>query len=142
MTYMDKDGTPKRPYMIHRALLGSIERFFATLVEHYAGNFPVWLAPVQVVVLPVSEKYIGYAREVYSKLFDEDLRVELDDSSERISYKIRAAEVRKIPYMIIVGAKEVEAGTVSVRRHGVGDLGQMTLSNFIKNLRNNIKNKK
>lgn len=142
MTYIDKDGTPKRPYMIHRALLGSIERFFATLVEHYAGNFPVWLAPVQVVVLPVSEKYIGYAREVYSKLFNEDLRVELDDSSERISYKIRAAEVRKIPYMIIVGAKEVEAGTVSVRRHGVGDLGQMTLSNFIKNLRNDIKNKK
>ena len=142
MTYIGIDGKPKRPYMIHRALLGSIERFFATLVEHYAGNFPVWLAPVQIIVLPISKDCNEYAWEVYRKLFDEDLRVELDDSSERISYKIRAAEVRKIPYMIIVGTREVEAGTISVRRHGIGDLGQMTLSDFIKNLRNDIKNKK
>ncbi len=138
MTYVAKDGSFQRPYMIHRALLGSIERFFATLVEHYAGNFPTWLAPVQVAVLSVSERHNDYAREVYSRLFDEGIRVELDDSSERIGYKIRAAETQKIPYMLIVGEREVSAGTVSVRRHGKGDVGTMPLGEFIRTIKDEI----
>ncbi len=138
MTYVAADGTFKRPYMIHRALFGSMERFFATLLEFTGGNFPVWIAPTQVAVLPVSEKYIDYARQVFDSLFAEDIRVELDDSSERIGYKIRAAETMKIPYMLIVGAKEQETETVSVRRHGEGDLGQMPLEEFVDRIKREI----
>ncbi|MCD6531711.1 threonine--tRNA ligase [bacterium] len=138
MTYVAADGTFKRPYMIHRALFGSMERFFATLLEFTGGNFPVWIAPTQVAVLPVSEKYLDYARRVFDRLFAEDIRVELDDSSERIGYKIRAAETIKIPYMLIVGAKEQETGAVSVRRHGEGDLGQMPLDEFVDRIKREI----
>ena len=138
MTYTAPDGTFRRPYMIHRALFGSMERFFATLLEFTGGNFPVWIAPTQVAVLPVSEKYLDYARQVFDRLFAEDIRVELDDSSERIGYKIRAAETMKIPYMLIVGTKEQETETVSVRRHGEGDLGQMPLEEFVDRIKGEI----
>ena len=142
MVYTAQDGTFHRPYMIHRALLGSLERFFATLIEHWAGNFPLWLAPVQVIVLPVSDKHNEYARKIYDELFERDFRVEIDDSDERIGYKIRAAENRKIPYMIIVGAKEEEANNISVRKHLKGDIGSMTMAEFIEKTSDEIKSKK
>ncbi|MCD6417171.1 threonine--tRNA ligase [bacterium] len=142
MVYTAQDGTFHRPYMIHRALLGSLERFFATLIEHWAGNFPLWLAPVQVIVLPVSDKHNEYARKIYDELFERDFRVEIDDSDERIGYKIRAAENRKIPYMIIVGAKEEEANNISVRKHLKGDIGSMTMAEFIEKTSAEIKSKK
>ena len=141
MVYTAQDGTFHRPYMIHRALLGSLERFFATLIEHWAGNFPLWLAPVQVIVLPVSDKHNEYARKIYDELFERDFRVEIDDSDERIGYKIRAAENRKIPYMIIVGAKEEEANNISVRKHLKGDIGSMTMAEFIEKTSDEIKSK-
>ena len=121
--YIDSDGQQKRPFMIHRALLGSIERFFGVLIEHYAGNFPLWLAPVQVKVLPITDSFNEYAAGVVDRLKRRGLRVVLDDRSEKIGAKIRDAELFKVPYMFIVGAKEVEAGQVSVRKHGTGDLG-------------------
>ncbi len=142
MIYIAKDGLPKRPYVIHRALFGSIERFFAILLEHYSGNFPVWLAPVQVAILPVSEKHVDYAQNVYKELFDEEFRIILDDSDERVGYKIRFAETRKIPYMMILGEKEEEKKIVSIRRHLEGDLGQMSLVNFKSKLRKEINSKK
>ncbi len=121
--YIDSDGQQKRPFMIHRALLGSIERFFGVLIEHYAGNFPLWLAPVQVKVLPITDSFNEYAASVVDKMKKRGLRVVLDDRSEKIGAKIRDAELFKVPYMFIVGAKEAEAGKVSVRKHGTGDLG-------------------
>jgi threonyl-tRNA synthetase len=142
MTYIAKDGFQKRPYVIHRALFGSIERFFAILLEHYAGNFPVWLAPVQVAILPVSEKHVDYSQNVYKELFDDGFRVILDDSNERVGYKIRIAETKKIPYMMILGEKEEEKKIVSIRRHLDGDLGQMSLVNFKSKLRKEINSKK
>jgi threonyl-tRNA synthetase len=121
--YIDSDGQHKRPFMIHRALLGSIERFFGVLIEHYAGNFPLWLAPVQVKVLPITDNFNDYAAGVVDKLKRHGLRAVLDDRSEKIGAKIRDAELFKVPYMFIVGAKEAEADKVSMRKHGTGDLG-------------------
>jgi len=121
--YIDSDGRQKRPYMVHRALLGSIERFFGVLIEHYAGNFPLWLAPVQAKVLPITDNLNEYARTVVDRLVKLGLRVQLDDRSEKIGAKIRDAEMQKIPYMLIVGGREAEADKVSVRKHGTGDLG-------------------
>ncbi len=123
LTYVDRDGQQKRPFMIHRALLGSIERFFGVLIEHYAGNFPLWLAPVQVKVLPITDSINEYAAGVVRELQDRRIRAVLDDRSEKIGAKIRDAEMQKVPYMFVVGAKEAEAGSVSVRKHGEGDLG-------------------
>ncbi len=139
MTYTASDGSFQRPYMIHRALLGAMERFFATLLEHTGGNFPLWLAPVQVSVISVSEKYREYAQKVTDRLLEDDFRVELDDSDQRIGYKIRAAENQKIPYMIIVGEKEENSGNISVRKHLEGDLGSMNLDEFIEKLKNEMK---
>jgi threonyl-tRNA synthetase len=117
--------------MVHRALLGSMERFFGTLIEYHAGNFPLWLCPVQTIVIPISEHYENYAREVNSKLKKAGIRSVVDLQNEKIGYKIRAAEMRKIPYMFIVGAKEESSETVSVRRHGVGDLGSKQIAEII-----------
>ncbi len=141
MTYMSDDGSLQRPYMIHRALLGALERFFATLIEHYAGNFPLWLAPVQVIVLPVSEKFNDYGRKIADELFGKDIRAELDVSDERVSYKIRGAELRKIPYMAVVGGREEEAHNLSVRRHGEGDIGAMTLDELIERIQREVAEK-
>ncbi len=134
VTYRDKDGIDKRPYLVHRALFGSMERFFATLIEYYGGNFPLWLAPIQVAVLPVSEDNIEYAEKVYKELLDQNLRVKIDKSNEKLGAKIRDAELEKIPFMVIIGKKEVEQNLISVRKHGVGDIGKMSLTDLIKTL--------
>lgn len=131
LTYVDRDGQQKRPFMIHRALLGSIERFFGVLVEHYAGNFPTWLAPEQVKVLPITDAINGYAASVVDRLKQAGIRAMLDDRSEKIGAKIRDAELLKVPYMFIVGAKEAEGDNVSVRRHGDGDLGVKTVKDAV-----------
>ncbi len=121
LTYTGADNADHRPVMIHRALMGSFERFIGMLVEHYAGEFPVWLAPVQAIVLPVADRHIEYANEVKAELGD--FRVEVDERTESIGRKIREAELRKIPFMLVVGDREVEERTASVRRHKEGDQG-------------------
>jgi threonyl-tRNA synthetase len=117
--------------MVHRALWGSIERFFGVLIEHYAGAFPLWLAPMQVVVLPITDKQLDYARSVVERLRSAGLRVELDARSEKINLKIREAQLQKIPYMLVVGAREAEAGNVAVRHRKDGDLGARPLEEFL-----------
>jgi threonyl-tRNA synthetase len=131
ITYKDADGTEKRPVMIHRALYGSLERFFGILIEHYAGAFPTWLAPVQVVVLPVSEKYVDYAKELSEKFDKYGIRVELDDRNETLGYRIRENQIRKVPYMIIVGEKEKESGKISVRTRDGKDIHDVDVEEFI-----------
>ncbi len=128
LTYIDRDGQQKRPYMIHRALLGAVERFFGVLVEHYAGDFPLWLAPVQVKVLPITDDFNEYGSEVVRQLKQQGIRAELDDRSEKVGAKIRDAEMEKVPYMLITGAKEIENNTVSLRKHGAGDLGSRSVA--------------
>jgi len=141
LTYVDKDGQKKRPVMVHRAIMGSIERFIGLLIEHYAGLFPTWLAPTQVVIIPVSDKYLEYADEVYEKLKGAGIRVKLDDESAKVGYKIRKAELMKIPYMLIVGEKEQQSGTVSVRSKREGDLGAMDLNAFLDKILTEIREK-
>ncbi|HMD68892.1 MAG TPA: threonine--tRNA ligase [Chitinivibrionales bacterium] len=131
LEYADADGTKKRPVMIHRALFGSMERFIGIMLEHYAGALPVWLAPVQAKVIPISDKSMAYAQQVYHACSAAGIRVELDDRSEKMGYKIRDAETKKIPYMAVVGEKEAEAKTVSVRRHKDGDQGARSLESFV-----------
>ncbi len=138
ITFRDSDGRDKRPYMIHRALLGSFERFFGVLIEHYAGNFPLWLAPEQVRILPVSEKFMNYAEKVLDVLKREKIRAGIDAENEKLGYKVRKAEIQKIPYLFIVGKKEEEKEAVSVRKHGEGDLGIMEIRKVIKLLREEI----
>ncbi len=123
LEYIGEDGKAHQPVMIHRALLGSLERFFGVLIEHYAGAFPLWLAPVQAVVIPVAERHQEYARAVAAELRQAGLRVEVDERSEKMGYKIREAQVQKVPYMLVVGDREAEAKTVSVRHRQTGDLG-------------------
>ena len=131
LTYVDRDGSEKCPVVIHRAILGSLDRFMAYLIEETKGRFPVWLAPVQVKVLPVSEKTLDYARQVTEELEDAGIRVVLDASNEKIGYKIRQAQQEdRVPYMLILGAKEAEAGNISVRTRGGEDLGAMALADF------------
>jgi threonyl-tRNA synthetase len=131
LEYIGADNQKHRPVMIHRAPFGSLERFVAVLIEHCAGNFPLWLSPEQIAVLPISEKYAEYAQEVYSELEEIDIRGIVDHRDEKIGRKIRDAEVKKIPFMLIVGEKEQEEGKVSIRKHGQGDLGSMTINEFI-----------
>ena len=131
LTFVGEDGREHRPYMVHRALLGSMERFFGVLIEHYGGAFPVWLAPVQAVLIPITDRHVPYAQEVARQLRAADLRVQVDDRSERMSAKIRDAQLQKIPYMLIVGDREAEAGTVAVRLRTELDLGAMLVADFI-----------
>ena len=138
LEYVGADNQKHRPVMIHRAPFGSMERFVAVLTEHCAGNFPLWLAPDQIAVLPISEKFEDYANRVFSELKTHDIRGILDNRDEKIGRKIRDAEVKKIPFMLIVGEKEQSAGKVAVRRHGQGDLGTMTLDEFVKLFNNEI----
>ena len=130
LTYQGADNAEHRPVMIHRALLGSMERFAGILIEHHAGRFPVWLAPVQATILPVADRHLGYAREVAAKLREAALRVRIDERSESVGKKIHDAEVAKLPYMLVVGDRELEAGQVSVRSHDEGDLGTMSPDEF------------
>ena len=130
LTYIGADNSEHRPVMIHRAILGSIERFFGIIIEHFAGAFPLWLAPVQAVVLPLSEKFIGYAENVTRQLAAEGLRVELDASNEKLGARIRLAQLQKIPYMLVVGEKEEAAGNISVRKRTGGDQGVSSIADF------------
>ena len=139
LVYRDADGEDKKPIMIHRALLGSFERFFGVLIEHYAGNFPLWLAPVQVAILPISEKFLDYGEEIEKTLKSKGYRAVLDRRAEKIGFKIREHETKKVPYMLIVGEKELSSNTVSVRKHGEGDMGQMGLAEFIAHLEKELK---
>jgi threonyl-tRNA synthetase len=132
LEYIGSDNQKLRPVMIHRAPFGSMERFVAVLIEHCAGNFPLWLAPDQAIILPISEKYQNYAKNVLNLLNNYEIRSLIDERNEKTGKKIRDAEVRKIPYMLIVGEKEEEAGTISVRRHGKGDIGTFTIEEFAK----------
>ncbi len=134
LEFVSDDGSRQRPIMVHRALMGSLERFFGVLIEHYAGAFPVWLAPVQAVILTVTDQGAEYARGIADRMRTKGLRVEADVRSEKLGGKIREAELQKIPYMLIVGKKEMEAGTVSVRSKKKGDLGPMTVEDFLGHL--------
>ena len=142
LTYTGEDGLKHRPVMIHRVVYGSIERFIGILIEHYAGAFPAWLAPTQVRILPITDKHVAYAKELNDKMFALGLRVYLDDRNEKIGYKIREAQVQKIPYMLVIGDKEVEEATVAVRRRSEGDLGAMKAEDFIAMLQKEIAEKK
>ncbi len=139
--YIGEDGKEHRPIMIHRALFGSIERFFGILIEHYAGLFPLWLAPTQVIILPITDRHHEYARKAASSLRAVGLRVEVDKRNEKVGYKIREAELLKIPYMVIVGDKEVENAQLSIRHKGEGDLGKMTVEELIERLSAEVKGK-
>lgn len=132
LEYTGADGEKHRPIMIHRVAFGSIERFIGILIEHYAGKFPVWLSPVQVKILPVSDKFAEYAKKVSDQLKEAGVRVETDDRSEKLGYKIRSAQMEKVPYMLIVGEKEMEENSVSVRRRDEGDIGSMSVDAFAK----------
>jgi threonyl-tRNA synthetase len=134
LTYTGADNAEHRPVMIHRALMGSFERFIGILIEHYAGEFPVWLAPVQAIALPIADRHNDAAGHVVAKLRDAGLRAELDDRTESVGRKIREAELRKIPFMLVVGDREAEEGTVAVRRHGVGDEGSVPADEFVARL--------
>ena len=131
LEYTGADGEKHRPVMIHRVVLGSIERFIGVITEHFAGAFPLWLAPEQVKILPISDRFHDYAEELRAKLDAAGLRVSVDTRSEKIGYKIREAQLHKIPYMLVIGEKEVESGTVSVRKRGEGDIGAMGIGDFI-----------
>ena len=142
LTYTDKDGSDKSPVMIHRAILGSFERFMMTLIEHFAGAFPLWLAPEQVRVIPVSDKFGEYAKSVQEKLHKVGVRVKLDDDSESLAKRIRNAEKLKVPVIMVVGEKEQESDSVSIRRHGKGDLGSSSLEQAISMIEDEISNRK
>ena len=137
--YIGEDGQKHRPIMIHRACFGSMERFIGILTEHYAGAFPTWMAPVQVKILPISEKHVEYAKELAKQMHRDYVRVEVDDRSEKIGYKIRQAQMAKVSYMLVVGDKEVEEGTVNVRKHGGDELGSVPFEEFFNSIKIEIK---
>ncbi|MCY6356400.1 threonine--tRNA ligase [Clostridium sp. ZS2-4] len=141
LTYIGKDGEKHRPVMVHRVAFGSIERFIGILIEHFAGRFPLWLAPVQVKVLPISDKYMEYAAKVKDVLFEKGIRVEIDDRAEKIGYKIREAQLQKVPYMLVLGEKEMNENTIAVRSRNDGDLGAMNLDEFVQKLAEEIQEK-
>ena len=140
LAYIDKDGEKKTPVVLHRAILGSIDRFMAYYLEETKGALPTWLAPVQVKILPITDKQLDYCKKVEQELLDKDIRVELDDRQEKVGYKIREAQMEKIPYMLIVGDKEIEANAVGVRTRKDGDIGQMKVEEFISKIEEEIKN--
>jgi threonyl-tRNA synthetase len=139
LDYVDTDGEKKRPVMIHRAILGSVERFIGILIEHYGGSFPIWLAPVQCAILPISEKHVEYAQKIYESFFQNEIRCELDKRNEKIGYKIREWETQKVPYMCIVGDNESNNQTISVRKRREGNLGEQQISDFTENILDEIK---
>ena len=127
MTYIGEDGAEHRPFMVHRVLYGALERFFGVLIEHYGGAFPLWLAPVQAVVIPIADRHLDYAHHVQRELRQHRLRVEVDSSGDRMGAKIRKAQLQKVPYMLVVGDREVESEQVSVRDRAGDDLGAMPI---------------
>jgi threonyl-tRNA synthetase len=138
ISYIGEDGKPHRPYMVHRALMGSMERFMGVLIEHYAGAFPLWLAPVQAVLIPITDRHLDYAFDVAKQLKANGIRVEIDDSANRMNAKIRAAQNQKIPYMLVVGDQEVEAGKVSPRLRSEEKLEAMPVPDFISRVQREI----
>ena len=142
LAYISKDGKKERPVILHRVILGSMERFLGTLIEHYAGAFPVWLSPAQVIVIPITERSHDYADEILSRLQEEGVRAEVDKRNEKLQYKIRDKEMQKLPYMLIVGDKEKDTGTVSLRARKEGNLGSMKLDEFLSRIKDEIANKK
>ena len=138
MEYTDTDGSKKNPYIIHRTSIGCYERTLALVLEKFAGALPVWMAPVQVKLLPIADRHIEYLQGLAAELQKQGLRVEVDTRSEKIGYKIRSAQMEKVPYMLVAGDKDIEAGVVSVRRRGEGELGQMALSDFISRIKKEI----
>jgi threonyl-tRNA synthetase len=141
LSYIGKDGARHRPVMLHRTVLGSIERFLGILIEHFAGAFPLWLAPVQVVILPIAERHLSYAQKVKATLLEREIRTELDDENATLGAKIRKAQNSKIPYILIVGDKEEQEEKVSVRKRKEGDIGSLTLEKFIANIQEEINKK-
>lgn len=131
MVYVGEDGQEHQPYVVHRALLGALGRFFGILIEHYAGAFPVWLSPVQAVVIPIADRHVEYARQVADQLRQAEIRAQVDDSSDRMQAKIRKAQLNKIPYMLVVGGREVADSSVAVRLRTKEDLGAMTVDDLI-----------
>jgi threonyl-tRNA synthetase len=131
LTYMDASGERKRPVMLHRVILGAIERFLGVLIEHYAGAFPLWLSPVQAIVLPIAERHNAYAEQVVKRLTDAGIRAEADLSNEKLGYKIREAQLQKFPFMLVVGDKEEQQGAVSPRRRTGEDLKGMPVEKFL-----------
>ena len=138
LSYVGEDGQKHRPAVIHRVIFGSIERFFAVLIEHYAGAFPTWLAPVQAVVIPITDRHHAYAMDVLAALENEGIRAEADTRSEKVGYKIRESQMQKVPYMLIVGDKEVEAGEVGVRERSAGDVGSLPIGQFVTKIKAEI----
>jgi len=141
VTYVGDDGKPHKVVMVHRAVLGSMERFMGTLIEHYAGAFPVWLSPLQIIILPIADRHLSYAQSLREELQKEELRVKVDSRNEKVGFKIREAEMEKLPYMLIVGDKEVEGKTISVRNREKGDLGVMNLDKFKKRVLEEVRRK-
>ena len=141
MEYVGEDGGKHRPIMVHRVAFGSIERFIGILIEHFAGKFPVWISPVQVKILPITDRQVAYASELCEKMKAVGIRVEVDDRSEKIGYKIREAQMEKVPYMLVVGEKEAEAGQVAVRRRDKGDMGAVSAEEFIATVQKDIAEK-
>jgi threonyl-tRNA synthetase len=141
LTYIGADGEKHRPVMVHRVVFGSIERFIGILTEHYAGAFPTWLAPVQVKIMNITDDQIEYAKKIALELKKNKIRVELDLRNEKIGYKIREAQLQKVPYMLVLGQKEMESGNITVRSRKQGDLGTVELKDFIANIKDEIDKK-
>jgi threonyl-tRNA synthetase len=142
LEYVAEDGSRKQPLMVHRALFGSVERFFGVLIEHYAGAFPVWLSPVQVAVSPISEKHVEYGKKVTQQLKDAGVRVHLDDRNEKMNAKVREHTIQKVPFLLVVGEKEAEAGTVNVRVRGQQQPeGTVPAAQFVERIRKLIADK-
>ena len=141
VTFIGEDGQAHTAVMVHRTVLGSMERFLASLIEHYGGAFPVWLAPVQVKIIPVADRHLDYAYKLMAELKDEEVRVEVDDRSERLNLKIRQAQLDKIPYMLIVGDKEVDGSSVSVRRRSGEQIPAQPLNSFLEAIRSDVASK-
>jgi len=141
MKYIGSDGKEHVPIMIHRTLLGSMERFVGTLIEQYAGAFPLWLSPTQIVVIPISDKNIEYAKSITNTLINKNVRVVLNEDNDTLGKRIRDAEIQKIPYIIVVGQKEEEHNIISVRERKLGDIGNFSLNDFVARIENEINDK-
>ena len=138
MNYIGEDGEKHRPIMVHRVVYGSIERFIGILIEHFAGAFPVWFTPIQIKILPIADKHFDYAKKLYDKFFELGLRAEIDNRSEKTGKKIRDAQVKKIPYMIVIGDKEIETGILPIRKYGSKESFDMSVEDFIKYIQEKI----
>jgi threonyl-tRNA synthetase len=141
LDYIGEDGQKHRPIMVHRVIFGSIERFIGILIEHYAGKFPVWLSPVQVKILPITEKQAEYAEKLRLEMKAQGIRAEVDPRNEKIGYKIREAQMEKVPYMLVVGDKEAQEGLVAVRRRDKGDMGAISVEKFVETVKKEIADK-